>query len=105
MSPGDRHAPVAQLDRALASGAKGRRFESCRARHPPSLAAIQASYGEMARKCLCPAVAPQERRRAGRAISVGFADGRVKLEARSWKRALATTQADLVTCRFLTSGF
>jgi hypothetical protein len=25
-------APVAQLDRALASGAKGRRFESCRAR-------------------------------------------------------------------------
>src|SRR6476646_1264219 len=27
------HAPVAQLDRALASGAKGRRFESCRARH------------------------------------------------------------------------
>ncbi len=26
-------APVAQLDRALASGAKGRRFESCRARH------------------------------------------------------------------------
>ncbi len=27
-------APVAQLDRALASGAKGRRFESCRVRHP-----------------------------------------------------------------------
>ena len=26
-------APVAQLDRAFASGAKGRRFESCRARH------------------------------------------------------------------------
>ena len=26
-------APVAQLDRALASGARGRRFESCRARH------------------------------------------------------------------------
>ena len=26
-------APVAQLDRALASGAKGRRFESCRACH------------------------------------------------------------------------
>jgi hypothetical protein len=25
--------PVAQLDRALASGAKGRRFESCRAHH------------------------------------------------------------------------
>jgi hypothetical protein len=23
------HAPLAQLDRALASGAKGRRFESC----------------------------------------------------------------------------
>ena len=27
-------APVAQLDRALASGAKGRRFESCRVHHP-----------------------------------------------------------------------
>ena len=27
------HAPVAQLDRALASGAKGRRFESFRACH------------------------------------------------------------------------
>lgn len=26
-------APVAQLDRALASGARGRRFESCRAYH------------------------------------------------------------------------
>src|SRR6185503_16986915 len=30
----DKFAPVAQLDRALASGAKGRRFESCRARQP-----------------------------------------------------------------------
>ena len=28
-------APVAQLDRVLASEAKGHRFESCRARHPP----------------------------------------------------------------------
>ena len=28
------HAPVAQLDRATASGAVGRRFESCRAYHP-----------------------------------------------------------------------
>ena len=27
-------APVAQLDRASASGAEGHRFESCRARHP-----------------------------------------------------------------------
>ena len=27
------YAPVAQLDRALASGAKGHKFESCRARH------------------------------------------------------------------------
>ncbi len=27
------HAPVAQLDRALASGAKGHRFKSCRACH------------------------------------------------------------------------
>ena len=29
-------APVAQLDRASASGAEGHRFESCRARHSPS---------------------------------------------------------------------
>ena len=29
-------APVAQLDRASASGAEGRRFDSCRARHPCS---------------------------------------------------------------------
>jgi hypothetical protein len=28
------YAPLAQLDRALASGAKGQRFESSRARHP-----------------------------------------------------------------------
>ena len=27
------HAQLAQLDRALASGAKGRRFDSCTARH------------------------------------------------------------------------
>ena len=27
------HAPVAQLDRAFACGAKGRRFESCRVYH------------------------------------------------------------------------
>ena len=34
-------APVAQLDRALASEAKGRRFESCRACHlTPSLSAF-----------------------------------------------------------------
>src|ERR671936_2511635 len=35
-----RIAPVAQLDRALASGAKGRRFESCRARQLRSSATI-----------------------------------------------------------------
>ena len=33
-SPPIGYAPVAQLDRALASGAKGRRFESFRACHP-----------------------------------------------------------------------
>ena len=27
------HAPVAQLDRALACGAKGRKFESCQVYH------------------------------------------------------------------------
>ncbi len=31
-------APVAQLDRALASEAKGRRFDSCRAHHLESRA-------------------------------------------------------------------
>ena len=38
-------APVAQLDRALASGARGRRFESCRARHVlPDVAAPRAVF-------------------------------------------------------------
>ena len=39
-----RPAPVAQLDRALASEAKGHRFESCRARHtelPGSFAVLR----------------------------------------------------------------
>ncbi len=30
-------APVAQLDRALACGAKGRKFESCQVYHEKSL--------------------------------------------------------------------
>ena len=34
------NAPVAQLDRALASGAKGREFESRRARHSPQCFSI-----------------------------------------------------------------
>src|SRR5215211_548060 len=38
------NAPVAQLDRALASGAKGRRFESCRAHHF-SLAGLSSTEG------------------------------------------------------------
>src|SRR5690606_25580066 len=33
-----RRAPVAQLDRVLVPEAKGHRFESCRARHPPTRA-------------------------------------------------------------------
>src|SRR5439155_17410258 len=39
-----RAAPVAQLDRALASGAKGHRFESCRA-HLKTLAEIAIEAG------------------------------------------------------------
>ena len=38
-------APVAQLDRALASGAKGHRFESCRAHLPKTLAEIAIEAG------------------------------------------------------------
>ena len=34
------HAPVAQLDRALASGAKGRRFESFRAHQIPEVSDV-----------------------------------------------------------------
>ena len=33
---GVKNAPVAQLDRASASGAEGHRFESCRAYHLPT---------------------------------------------------------------------
>ena len=33
-------APVAQLDRALASEAKGRRFDSCRAHHLETMFAV-----------------------------------------------------------------
>ncbi len=38
------YAPVAQLDRALACGAKGRRFESCRVYHvnaPPCVGLLR----------------------------------------------------------------
>ena len=37
------HAPVAQLDRALASGAKGRRFESFRACHSLEETSVKVS--------------------------------------------------------------
>ena len=39
------HAPVAQLDRALASGAKGRRFESFRAYHTPEEKSVKLNGG------------------------------------------------------------
>src|SRR5262245_48163068 len=61
------HAPVAQLDRATASGAVGRRFESCRAqtisfelvaldslREAPRLAAFAASGSESCRAQIPP---------------------------------------------------
>jgi hypothetical protein len=41
-------APVAQLDRALASGAKGCRFESCRARQTSSWRSVSVSAGAIA---------------------------------------------------------
>ena len=56
-------APVAQLDRALASGAKGRRFESCRARFPPSLA--RDHMRAMARWRVSACASPELRRSEG----------------------------------------
>ena len=52
--PASTCAPVAQLDRASASGAEGHRFESCRA-HQPSLACSRerASAGKPARSRHC----------------------------------------------------
>ena len=38
-------APVAQLDRALASEAKGRRFDSCRAHHLALFGSFALSSG------------------------------------------------------------
>ncbi len=43
---GNRHAPVAQLDRALASEAKGRWFEPSRARHSPPVHPRPISSGQ-----------------------------------------------------------
>src|SRR4051812_23969541 len=37
IKPSTTYAPVAQLDRASASGAEGYRFESCRVHHPFSI--------------------------------------------------------------------
>ena len=61
-------APLAQLDRASGYEPGGRRFESCRAHHPPPLASTTQARA-MARcvwGCLWFAVALAERRRAGR---------------------------------------
>src|SRR5688500_13637992 len=57
-------APVAQLDRALASGAKGRRFESCRA-HQPSLTRGCAEASASAGRAIAKAVPPKRRSREG----------------------------------------
>src|SRR5436189_5893064 len=65
------YAPVAQLDRALASGAKGRRFESCRAR---TFAHACEYMRELRFASACEVhapertVAPKERRWAGLAL-------------------------------------
>ncbi len=56
-------APVAQLDRALASEAKGRRFDSCRAHHLESRArlfgslALFASFALFAREVFASSLA------------------------------------------------
>src|SRR5947209_6120511 len=39
-----RHAPVAQLDRALPSEGKGQRFESCRVRHTLMVLLMSVAY-------------------------------------------------------------
>ena len=56
-------APVAQLDRAFASGAKGRQFESARAYHPKSspllgLRLPSPSASELVFSPLCPFLCP-----------------------------------------------
>jgi len=53
---------------SVASGAKGRRFESCRARHPPSLAVeCERVMAGLRDPWLCLDQAPKERSRTGRA--------------------------------------
>src|SRR5262245_5340750 len=52
------HAPLAQLDRASASGAEGHRFESCRARHSLRERLAAAVFSQAA-----PRVARRERER------------------------------------------
>jgi hypothetical protein len=44
---GTAFAPVAQLDRALACGAKGHKFESCRVYHEIIIYSIRASNMEV----------------------------------------------------------
>src|SRR6188472_188156 len=68
-------APVAQLDRATGFEPVGRRFESCRAHHPPALAVDHmASYGGIERECLCPAEARSAKE--GRAHQPALTDSR-----------------------------
>src|SRR5262245_21710720 len=52
------YAPLAQLDRASASGAEGHRFESCRARHSLRDRLAAAAFSQAA-----PRVARRERER------------------------------------------
>ena len=57
-------APVAQLDRALASGAKGHRFESCRARIQPSYRQSRLLYWGLALVLLFAPLAAQASEKA-----------------------------------------
>ena len=47
------NAFVAQLDRALASGAKGRKFESCRARQVSAITTFNGGYSSVGRALDC----------------------------------------------------
>ena len=61
-------APVAQLDRAPDFESVGRRFESCRARHPPVAGGLRSAglrHGAARRRARRPGTSPPEMRPAG----------------------------------------
>ena len=68
-------APVAQLDRALVSGTKGRRFESSQARH-----FLSTRIGRMARRWHCTKTVHVSEKRSGPSV----VRDPVQAEPRGW---------------------